>query len=124
MDSTPAINKIIMSGSLNFSKNCFQSGSFSGGVNTLIPCFLRLSSTCASVKPITFVLFDIIIINFDITKWVNGLSILNRFTHLKSYYLCIRMHLHVSTHSHVLELQNNGIQVVPYVLDQYHSRHV
>lgn len=52
MDKTPAIIKMIIRGSVNFSKNCFHNGSFSGGVRMFTPYFygsLRLlhpSSQC------------------------------------------------------------------------------
>ncbi|CUP57083.1 Uncharacterised protein [Segatella copri] len=52
IDNTPAISKMIIRGSPNFSRNCFHKGSFSGGVKILAPCLLRLSSTWASVKPV------------------------------------------------------------------------
>lgn len=52
MDKNPAMSRMMINGSENFSKNCFHNGSFSGGVRMFTPCFVRLSNTCASVKPV------------------------------------------------------------------------
>lgn len=43
-----------MSGSESFLRYLCQADSLLGGVSTLMPCFFRLSSTCAVVSPICF----------------------------------------------------------------------
>ena len=58
-ESVPAISRMMISGSVNFSRNCFQTGSLAGGVSTLAPCFARLRSTSASVSPVSSLFLSI-----------------------------------------------------------------
>ena len=51
IDNTQASRRILIMGSSNFSRNCFHSDSFSGGVSTLLPYLRRFSSTCCEVRP-------------------------------------------------------------------------
>jgi len=43
--------RILMMGSLKFSRYCFQAGSRGGGVMTLAPYFSRLACTCGVESP-------------------------------------------------------------------------
>ena len=43
-----------MSGSVSFLRYLCHTDSLFGGVNTLLPCMRRLSSTCAVVSPMCF----------------------------------------------------------------------
>ena len=51
IDNTHANSNILIIGSSNFSRNCFQSDVFSGGVRMFSPCIRRLSSTSCDVRP-------------------------------------------------------------------------
>ena len=52
MESTPATIRMIISGSENFSKKRFHSGTFSGGVSTLTPFCNLLCKTCSLLSPV------------------------------------------------------------------------
>lgn len=59
-ESAAATNRIIMSGSENFSRNFIQRLAFFGGLRVLGPCTRRLSITCSSVSPVSALLFRVI----------------------------------------------------------------
>ena len=78
IESMPAASRMIISGSLNFERNCSNKEAFFGGVKRLLPNSMRLFNTCSSLSPVS------IIFELSISDKCNQKSLQIKLEHYKN----------------------------------------